>query len=122
MSLYRLKTSVKQSLTKSYSIRCITLIAAVLGRAGERGQARRLADANEGIVTWETPREVANFIERDAREKAKAAKQAVDEAKASGELSDKPTLTREEFLSDDQLLAEMLEAPIISRPSPNEEA
>jgi hypothetical protein len=121
VSLYRLKNSVKQSLTKSYSIRCITLIAAVLGRAGERGQARRLADANEGIVTWETPREVANFIERDAREKAKAAKQAVDEAKASGELSDKPPLTREEFLSDDQLLAEMLEAPIISKPSPSEE-
>src|SRR5690348_12475730 len=34
------------------SIRCVEIIAGVLGRAGEAGQARRLEDAKLGISTW----------------------------------------------------------------------
>lgn len=88
-----------------YSLRSVTLIAGILGRAGQRGQQRRLADANDGIVTWNTPNDVAKFIERDAAEKAR------DVAKSAGSAAEEPTLTREDFLTDDELLAEMADGP-----------
>ncbi|KAH8888478.1 ribosomal protein S2 [Thozetella sp. PMI_491] len=52
------------------SIRAVSVIASVLGRAGQRGKRRRLKDAEEGLVTWETPAEVARFIQSDAKRKA----------------------------------------------------
>ncbi|KAK3377065.1 ribosomal protein S2, flavodoxin-like domain-containing protein [Lasiosphaeria ovina] len=56
------------------SLRAVSLIAAVLGRAGQRGQKRRREAAAEGIVTWETPDEDQRFIDRkiylDEKEKA----------------------------------------------------
>lgn len=88
-----------------YSLRSVTLIAGILGRAGQRGQQRRLADANEGIVTWSTPNDVAKFIERDAAEKAR------NVAKSAEGPVEEPTLTREDFLTDDELLAELADGP-----------
>jgi hypothetical protein len=35
----------------------------MLGRAGQRGQERRLANAAEGKSTWETPQDVRLYIE-----------------------------------------------------------
>ncbi|EHK99708.1 putative 40S ribosomal protein mrp4, mitochondrial [Glarea lozoyensis 74030] len=37
------------------SIRCIQVIAGVLGRAGEEGQKKRLEAARTGTVTWLPP-------------------------------------------------------------------
>ena len=37
------------------SIRCIEVIAGVLGRAGEEGQKKRLEAAKTGQVTWSPP-------------------------------------------------------------------
>lgn len=48
----------------------MALIAGVLGRAGQRGQRRRLKEAENGVVTWENPSEVQNFIKLDAQAKA----------------------------------------------------
>lgn len=42
-------------LTSENSLRCIQVIAGVLGRAGESGQAKRLEAAAKGKVTWEPP-------------------------------------------------------------------
>jgi small subunit ribosomal protein S2 len=59
----------------------VAVIAGVLGRAGERGQERRRADALEGIVPWQTPLDVVKFIkeerksERDEREAKQAEEQ-----------------------------------------------
>jgi hypothetical protein len=63
------------------SLRAATLIAGVLGRAGERGQKRRLKDAEKGEVTWRNPTEVQKFLEIQ-----EAIKRADDEAaqKAQG--------------------------------------
>jgi small subunit ribosomal protein S2 len=38
--------------TNSYSLRCIQVIAGVLGRAGEAGQKQRLAAAAKGSITY----------------------------------------------------------------------
>ncbi|KAK4225439.1 putative mitochondrial SSU ribosomal protein S2 precursor [Podospora fimiseda] len=45
------------------SLRSVALIAGVLGRAGERGRQRRLADAAEGKVAWTKPHAVQAFIQ-----------------------------------------------------------
>lgn len=37
------------------SLRCIQVIAGVLGRAGEAGQKKRLEDAKNGHITWLPP-------------------------------------------------------------------
>ena len=52
------------------------MIAGVLGRAGQRGQARRHEAASEGSVTWQNPIEIEKFIYRDALEKAEAKNKA----------------------------------------------
>lgn len=46
-----------------YSLRTATVIAGVLGRAGQRGQERRLKDAELGEVTWRNPVEIQKFLE-----------------------------------------------------------
>ncbi|KAL2186508.1 hypothetical protein L209DRAFT_731304 [Thermothelomyces heterothallicus CBS 203.75] len=95
------------------SLRSVTLIAGVLGRAGERGQQRRLADAEEGITTWRTPRDIAYFIDKDAENKAREAVAAAQSATAEGVLDEKP-LTREDFMTDEELLREMMDTPGIA--------
>ncbi|KAL2193793.1 hypothetical protein P885DRAFT_44398 [Corynascus similis CBS 632.67] len=97
------------------SLRSVTLLAGVLGRAGERGQQRRLADAEEGVTTWRTPRDIAHFIDKDAESKASEALEAAKTATAEGILDDKP-LTREDFLTDEELLREMDTPGIGPRP------
>ena len=42
-------------LTVLRSLRCIQVIAGVLGRAGEAGQRKRLEAAKTGEVTWRPP-------------------------------------------------------------------
>ncbi|KAI0104642.1 ribosomal protein S2 [Nemania sp. FL0031] len=58
------------------SLRCLAVIGSVLGRAGETGHKRRLADAKLGIVEWQTPLDVQNFMNiqrKIAQQEAKAA-------------------------------------------------
>jgi hypothetical protein len=101
-------------LTEGYSLRSVTLLAGVLGRAGERGQQRRLADANDGVCTWETPSDVRHFIKKDAAQKENEVAEARQQAKDAGELEEKRA-TREDFLTDDELLRELMDAPIMPK-------
>lgn len=91
-------------------MRSVALIAAVLGRGGERGQQRRLAEANKGHVSWRTPPDVSLFMTQTASRKETEAKAAINAAKADGTLTDedKPA-RREDFLTDEELLREMFE-------------
>ncbi|KAJ6781843.1 hypothetical protein PWT90_07558 [Aphanocladium album] len=47
------------------SLRSAAIIGGVLGRAGQRGQERRLAQAAAGEVTWQTPPALENQIRKD---------------------------------------------------------
>lgn len=67
-----------------YSLRSVTLLAGVLGRAGHAGQTRRLAEAQQGVSTWETPAEVAKFLEKTVRHQKKALASELQEAKTEG--------------------------------------
>lgn len=49
------------------SMRCVQLIAGVLGRAGEEGQANRREMAQEGTVTYQA----VNLLKRDDRKGAR---------------------------------------------------
>ncbi|KAK2064384.1 ribosomal protein S2 [Colletotrichum caudatum] len=44
------------------SYRSVAVIGGVLGRAGEQGQKRRLADAENGVVTWQTPVDTERYM------------------------------------------------------------
>ncbi|KAI2603573.1 37S ribosomal protein MRP4 [Hypoxylon fragiforme] len=44
------------------SPRCLAVIGSVLGRAGQQGHQRRINDAKEGNVAWNTPLDVVRFI------------------------------------------------------------
>ncbi len=70
-----------------YSVRSVSVIAAVLGRAGQRGQQRRLEDAKSGIVTWENPAEVSQFMKLDAGRKAEEMAKAADMERAEKNMS-----------------------------------
>ena len=68
------------------SMRSIALIAGVLGRAGEMGQARRKRAAADGIVTWKNETEVEWFmhkhlkaLQRKAAEDARVSYNAAEE-------------------------------------------
>ncbi|KAI1207673.1 37S ribosomal protein MRP4 [Annulohypoxylon truncatum] len=68
------------------SLRCLAVIGSVLGRAGEMGQKRRMDDAKKGIVAWETPLDVAKFmqVQRAIREKeAEKAAAASEEGRSA---------------------------------------
>ncbi|UNI17437.1 hypothetical protein JDV02_003780 [Purpureocillium takamizusanense] len=49
------------------SLRSMAVVAGVLGRAGEKGQKRRQADAAQGSVSWHTPPELSRHMMREAR-------------------------------------------------------
>ncbi|WYZ34076.1 hypothetical protein EsH8_I_000352 [Colletotrichum jinshuiense] len=71
------------------SFRSIAVIGGVLGRAGEQGQKRRLADAENGVVAWETPAETQRFmsgeISRYKVERSRWERDMGNEAEKSGE-------------------------------------
>jgi hypothetical protein len=70
------------------SLRCIQVIAGVLGRAGEEGQRKRLEAAKTGEVTWLPP----PGLGKPVMEKAQGA--------ANGEKVVKPNVEEEEKLLD----------------------
>ncbi|KAG4429069.1 hypothetical protein IFR05_015452 [Cadophora sp. M221] len=66
------------------SLRCMQVVAGVLGRAGEEGQKKRLEAAQSGIATWEPPPGLGRpFSEED--EKLKLAK--IEEAEAMNRIA-----------------------------------
>ncbi|KAK4186950.1 putative mitochondrial SSU ribosomal protein S2 precursor [Podospora australis] len=86
------------------SIRSISLLAMVLARAGERGQERRLADAREGVVKWENPREVQQFILRAKSAERRKEKEALEKAAEELEKERKTS----ERLTDEEILEKLL--------------
>jgi hypothetical protein len=67
----------------THSLRAMAIVANVLGRAGQRGQARRFRAASKGSVTWENPVEVAKFMKLDAMAKAAELAKAMEEKEAN---------------------------------------
>ncbi|KAI2624530.1 hypothetical protein GGS21DRAFT_541255 [Xylaria nigripes] len=58
------------------SLRCLAVIASVLGRAGEMGHSRRLADAKLGVVKWRTTLEIQNYMAISRKRAAMQAERA----------------------------------------------
>jgi small subunit ribosomal protein S2 len=68
-------------------LRCIQVIAGVLGRAGEEGQRKRLEAAKTGEVTWLPPPGLGKPVTEE---------EGAKEAAASGERIVKPKVTVED--------------------------
>ncbi|KAK6840820.1 hypothetical protein PG987_001680 [Apiospora arundinis] len=67
------------------SLRCLAVIGSVLGRAGEAGQKRRMEDAKNGKVTWDTPSEIKQFMDIQKKRGEWSKRAAAEEAAAKGE-------------------------------------
>jgi len=89
------------------SHRSVGLIAAVLGRAGQKGQARRRAEAATGHRTWDPKEEVEKFILKDAKQKRQAQEDAAGSRPKDDELGEAPNEELREILS----LNTMMNAP-----------
>jgi len=63
------------------SLRCMQVVAGVLGRAGEAGQKQRLAAAAKGHITYQPAQ---NLIMPGSEEEAEKAKKAAQNAKRAG--------------------------------------
>ncbi|KAK7732279.1 37S ribosomal protein, mitochondrial [Cytospora paraplurivora] len=66
------------------SLRSVSVISGVLGRAGERGQERRKRDANSGVCTWRNPADIDKWLQDERARKAKES-QAQRENAPSGD-------------------------------------
>jgi len=69
------------------SLRCIQVIAGVLGRAGEEGQKKRLEAAKTGEVTWLPPPGLGSPFSEETERKA-AAQKTVKKAQADEDQKD----------------------------------
>lgn len=76
-----------------YSLRSVSVIAGVLGRAGEMGQERRKRDAAKGVCTWRNPPDIEKWINENAGKNAHLA--PVEE-------EDYGELTQEEFAEQER--------------------
>ncbi|KAI1659509.1 ribosomal protein S2 [Daldinia decipiens] len=70
------------------SLRCLAVIGSVLGRAGEAGHERRIRDAKKGIVAWNTPLDVAKFMEQERERAENEAAMAAEAARGRAYLSE----------------------------------
>jgi len=67
------------------SYRSVAVIGGVLGRAGEQGQKRRLADAENGVVAWQTPAETARYMRGEIKRYEKEIKRWERDSAAEAE-------------------------------------
>lgn len=75
------------------SLRCIQVIAGVLGRAGESGQAKRLLAAKTGEITWLPPPGLGKPFDEEAEKRkveAAAKKRKEEEEKKALAATDDP--------------------------------
>jgi small subunit ribosomal protein S2 len=72
--LVHLNGIIASSILTICSLRCIQLIAGVLGRAGEIGQKKRKEAAERGQIEWESPEYLLELIGRDRKEAQEAQK------------------------------------------------
>lgn len=90
MLIFNFLGLITNSCVLRFSLRSVSVIAGVLGRAGEKGQKRRLADAKTGICTWSNPPDIDKWLrEKEARETAEKSGgedgEAVDEVREGDE-------------------------------------
>ncbi|KAM3440271.1 hypothetical protein MY4824_002260 [Beauveria thailandica] len=81
------------------SLRSAAVIGGVLGRAGQRGQERRLADAKKGKVTWQTPPALATQMRKDIKVAVKQRKEVMGRMQANlvGFTEDELEILRTEY-------------------------
>ncbi len=70
-------------------MRCIQVIAGVLGRAGEEGQRKRLEAAKSGHVTWSPPQGLGRPIREEDEKKKEDAAIAIAKAMAAGDAGER---------------------------------
>lgn len=104
----------------------MAVVGGVLGRAGEIGKNRRLADAKKNKVAWENPEEVQRYMSREVKA-ALAERKAVMgriQANLEGFTEEEQNILRSQYavedmeVSEDEMVALMGQAADGKAPSP----
>ncbi|KAM5352048.1 hypothetical protein ACJ41O_004771 [Fusarium nematophilum] len=104
------------------SLRAMAVVGGVLGRAGQRGQERRLNDATKGTVSWNNPPDITRHMKRETKAAIAERKSVMGQMQHNieGFTEDEQKLLREQFygeeleVSEDEMLDMMGEAALSS--------
>ncbi|KAJ3535590.1 hypothetical protein NM208_g7074 [Fusarium decemcellulare] len=102
------------------SLRAMAVVAGVLGRAGQRGQERRLEDAGKGKVAWENPPDIVQHIQRETKAAIAERKSVMGRMQhnVEGFTEEEQKLLREQFsgeeleITEDEMVDMMGEAAL----------
>ncbi|KAF7559419.1 hypothetical protein G7046_g4744 [Stylonectria norvegica] len=86
------------------SLRSMSVVAGVLGRAGQSGLERRLEDANKGKVPWSNPQELARHMLKETKAAIAEQKAVMGRMQANieGFTEDEQKLLRTKYSGDEE--------------------
>ncbi|KAJ4254958.1 hypothetical protein NW762_009760 [Fusarium torreyae] len=90
------------------SLRAMAVVGGVLGRAGQRGQQRRLADAKKGQASWENPPDLVQHIRREQKAAIAERKTVMGQMQhnVEGFTEEEQRLLREQFYGEELEVSE----------------
>ncbi|KAM0553936.1 hypothetical protein ACHAPJ_007287 [Fusarium lateritium] len=90
------------------SLRAMAVVGGVLGRAGQRGQQRRLADARKGQASWENPPDLVQHIRREQKAAIAERKTVMGQMQhnVEGFTEEEQKLLREKFYGEELEVSE----------------
>ncbi|SPJ75915.1 related to MRP4 - mitochondrial ribosomal protein, small subunit [Fusarium torulosum] len=85
------------------SLRAMAVVGGVLGRAGQRGQQRRLADAKKDKATWENPPDLVQHMTREKKAAIAERKNVMGQMQHNleGFTEEEQKLLRQQFYGED---------------------
>lgn len=86
----------------------MAVVGGVLGRAGQAGQARRLAEAAKGKSTWENPPDITRHMEQAAKEARRQQKAVMGrmQHKIEGFNEEEQNILRSQFYGEELEVSE----------------
>ncbi|KAF4961630.1 hypothetical protein FSARC_10120 [Fusarium sarcochroum] len=90
------------------SLRAMAVVGGVLGRAGQRGQQRRLVEAKKGMASWENPPDLVQHMRREQKTAIAERKTVMGQMQhnVEGFTEEEQKLLREKFYGDELEVSE----------------
>ncbi|KAJ4170798.1 hypothetical protein NW754_006940 [Fusarium falciforme] len=90
------------------SLRAMAVVGGVLGRAGQRGQQRRVEDAKKGRVPWHNPHDIVQYMQRENKAAIAERKSVMGRMQHNieGFSEEEQKILREQFYEEDIQVSE----------------
>lgn len=91
-----------------HSLRAMAVVGGVLGRAGQRGQQRRVEDAKKGRVPWHNPHDIVQYMQRENKAAIAERKSVMGRMQhnVEGFSEEEQKILREQFYEEDIQVSE----------------